>query len=42
MWEHCNAVLHNAELEVSRKIRDADIDDEITKLCDQVDSFAAA
>jgi hypothetical protein len=37
MWAHRNAVLHNAVLEASRKIRD----DDITKLYDKVDSFAA-
>jgi hypothetical protein len=41
MWEHRNAVLHNAELEASRKIRDADINKEIKKLYDNINSFAA-
>ena len=41
MWEHRNAVLHNHELEESRKIRDADINDEIKKLYAQVESYAA-
>jgi hypothetical protein len=41
MWEHRNAVLHNAELEASRKVRDADINEEIKKLYDNIDSFAA-
>jgi hypothetical protein len=41
MWEHCNAVLHNAELKAFRKIWDDDINDEINKLYDNVESFAA-
>jgi hypothetical protein len=41
MWEHYNAVLHNAALEASRKIHDVDINDEIMKLYDKVDSFTA-
>ncbi len=32
MWEHRNAILHDHELEASRTIRDADINDAITKL----------
>jgi hypothetical protein len=41
MWEHRNAVLHNAVLEASQKICDADINDEIIELYNKVDSFAA-
>lgn len=40
MWEHRNAVLHDTKLEASRKIRDADINDEIEKLYANVDSYA--
>jgi hypothetical protein len=40
MWEHHNAVLHNHELEASCKIRDADINAEITCLYENVDSYA--
>jgi hypothetical protein len=32
MWEHRNAILHNHELEALRMIRDADINNVITKL----------
>ena len=41
MWEHHNAVLHNAVLEASQRIRNVDINDEIMKLYDKVDSFVA-
>jgi len=41
MWEHPNAVLHDTQLEASRKIRDADINDEITKLYKNIESYAA-
>jgi len=41
MWEHRNAVLHDTQLEASRKIRDADINDEITKLYENIESYAA-
>jgi hypothetical protein len=41
MWEHWIAILHNAELEASRKIRDANINEEIKKLYDNINSFAA-
>jgi hypothetical protein len=45
MWEHWNAILHNHELEASRTIRDANINDVITKLyanietCDEADRW---
>jgi hypothetical protein len=32
MWEHQNAISHKHELEASRRIQDADINDAITKL----------
>jgi len=41
MWEHRNAVLHNTQLESSRKMREAEINDAITKLYDQVDAYSA-
>lgn len=41
MWDHRNAILHNVELEASWKIRDANINDEIKKLYDNIDSYAA-
>jgi hypothetical protein len=41
MWEHRNEVLHNTELEFSRKMRDADINDAITKLYKKKDTYAA-
>jgi hypothetical protein len=41
MWEHWNEVLHNTELESSRKMRDADINDAITKLYEKKDTYAA-
>jgi hypothetical protein len=41
MWEHQNAVLHDTQLESSRTVRNAEINDTITKLYTQVDVFAA-
>jgi hypothetical protein len=41
MWEHRNEVLHNTELESSRKMQDADINDAITKLYKKKDTYAA-
>jgi hypothetical protein len=41
MWEHRNAVLHNRQLESSRKMREAEINDSITKLYEQVNTYSA-
>jgi hypothetical protein len=41
MWDHRNKVLHDRQLESSRAIRDEEVNDAITKLYGQVDSFAA-
>jgi hypothetical protein len=41
MWDHRNKVLHDRQLESSRVIRDEEVNDAITKLYGQVDSFAA-
>jgi hypothetical protein len=41
MWEHQNAVLHDTQLESSWMVRNAEINDAITKLYAQVDVFAA-
>jgi hypothetical protein len=41
MWEHRNAVLHKTHLESSRKMREAEINDAITKLYEQVDTYSA-
>ena len=41
MWERRNEVLHNAELESSRKMRDADVNDAITKLREKKGAYAA-
>jgi hypothetical protein len=42
MWEHRNEVLHhNTELESSRKMRDADINDAIMKLYEKKNTYAA-
>jgi hypothetical protein len=40
MWEHRNEVLHNT-VESSRKMRDEDINDAITKLYEKKDTYAA-
>ena len=39
MWEHRNSILHDSQLEASRKIRDAQINDEITKLYANIDNY---
>jgi hypothetical protein len=41
MWEHRNAVLHNTQLKSSRKMREAEINDKITKLYEQVNTYSA-
>ena len=41
MWEHRNAMLHDAQLEASRAMRDAGINDAITKLYGKVDTYSA-
>jgi hypothetical protein len=40
MWEHRNSVLHDTKLEASRAIRDAEINDAITKLYEKVDTYS--
>ena len=42
MWEHRNSILHDSQLEASRKIRDAQINDEITKLYANIDNYDVA
>jgi hypothetical protein len=41
MWEHRNNVLHDMQLEVSCAMRDAEINDVITKLYEKVDTYSA-
>jgi hypothetical protein len=41
MWEHCNSVLHDMQIEFSRKMRDAKINDLIAKLYEKVDMYSA-
>jgi hypothetical protein len=41
MWEHRNDVLHDTQLEVSRAMQDAEINDVITKLYEKVDMYSA-
>jgi hypothetical protein len=41
LWDHRNKVLHDTQIESSRAIRDEEINDEITKLYERVESFAA-
>jgi hypothetical protein len=41
MWEHRNSVLHDTKLEASRAMRDAEINDAITKLYEKVDTYSA-
>jgi hypothetical protein len=41
MWEHRNDVLHNTQLESSRMMQNAEINDAITKLYKKVDTYAA-
>jgi hypothetical protein len=40
LWEHRNAVLHDTTLEASCAIRDAEINDAITKLYEKVDTYS--
>jgi hypothetical protein len=40
-WEHWNAVLHNMQLESSRMIQNAEINDMITKIYEKVDTYLA-
>ena len=42
MWEHCNLILHDSQLEASHKIRDAQINDEIMKLYANIDNYNVA
>jgi hypothetical protein len=39
MWEHCNTILRNHEFEASRMIRDADINDAITNLYANIETY---
>jgi hypothetical protein len=41
MWEHRNAVLHDTQLESSRTVQNAEINDGIMKLYAQVDAYVA-
>jgi hypothetical protein len=41
MWEHRNSVLHDTNLTASRATREAEINDAITKLYDNVDTYSA-
>jgi hypothetical protein len=41
MWEHRNLVLHDTNLAASRAMREAEINDAITKLYDKVDTYSA-
>lgn len=41
MWEHRNNVLHDAQLEASRRIRDAAMNEEIIKLYGNANKYAA-
>ncbi len=41
MWEHRNSVLHDTQLESSRRVRDADAGDAITKPHEKVDTYSA-
>jgi hypothetical protein len=40
MWEHQKSVLHDTKLEASRAMRDAEINDAITKLYEKVDTYS--
>ena len=42
MWEHCNSILHDSQLKASRKIWDAQINEEIMKLYANIDNYDAA
>jgi hypothetical protein len=41
MWKHRNSVLHDTQLEFSRRMRDAKINNAIVKLYDKVESYSA-
>jgi hypothetical protein len=41
MWEHRNVVLHDTQLESSRMVQHAEINDAIMKLYAQVDAYVA-
>ena len=41
MWEHQNSVLHDTQLEASWAMREAEINDAITKLYEKVDTYSA-
>jgi hypothetical protein len=41
MWEHRNAMLHNMQLESSRKMLEADVNDAIMKIYVKVDTYLA-
>jgi hypothetical protein len=40
MWEHWNSVLHDTKLEASRVMREAAINDAITKLYEKVNTYS--
>jgi hypothetical protein len=40
MWEHGNSVLHNTQLEASLLMRDTNLNNAITKLYDNVDTYS--
>jgi hypothetical protein len=42
MWEHQNLILHNHELEALRMIQDTDINDAITKLYANIETYDVA
>jgi hypothetical protein len=39
MWEHCNTILHDHQIKSSRQLCDAQINDKITKLYENRDSY---
>jgi len=41
MWEHRNVVLHDTQLEASRRIRDVDLNNAIMKLYEKINTYAA-
>jgi hypothetical protein len=41
MWEHCNSVLHDMQVEVSCAMQDAEINVAITKLYEKVNMYSA-
>jgi hypothetical protein len=40
MWEHQNSVLHNTQLESSRRMLEADTNDVIMTLYEKVDTYS--